>query len=74
MISTVVPTHRIHLGGIFWLMEYNFEVENHLYSFATVINLLKGMSEKIRLHTYLYSFTSIIYLFKGMLSCPHLYL
>ena len=37
------PLNRILFKGIFWLMEYNFKVQNRLYSFIIVINLLKGI-------------------------------
>ena len=37
------PLNRILFKGIFWLMEYNFKVQNRLYSFTIVISLLKGI-------------------------------
>ena len=37
------PLNCILFKGIFWLMEYNFKVQNRLYSFTIVISLLKGI-------------------------------
>ena len=40
------PLNRITVKGIFWLMEYNLQVQNHLYICTVVKELLKGIPLK----------------------------
>ena len=41
------PLNRITVKGIFWLMEYNLQVQNHLYIICTIVKeLLKGIPLK----------------------------
>ena len=42
-IVQLAPLNRITVNGIFWLIEYNLQVQNHLYICTVVNELLKGI-------------------------------